>query len=295
MAALAIFSIFILIVVKVIAGVVTGSIGILADAIHSAIDLIGAVVGLIGIRIAGRPPDLQHSFGHGKAESIAAAFIAGLIFAAAGIITYEAIDRIVSGGTLERITVGIYVTLAAIVVNMSVSWFTLRAARSSQSIALEATARDLFADTLSSLAVLTGLALVWLTGVEALDSVVALLVAGLIARTAYLTLKKALADLMDARLPAREEQAIKSCILKYSSRLVEFQNLRTRKSGSERHIDFQVIMPSTSSVEEAHKICDELEQEIEQALGMAQVTIHIEPCSGDCYSCNIVCNFRHYG
>ncbi len=286
-AKLAISAVSFLIVMKVVASIVTGSIAIRADAIHSAIDLFGVVVGYIGIRISGKPPDEQHAFGHGKAENIAGVVIAGLIFIAAGTIVYQAITRLITEGALELVTIGIYVTAAAIVINLAASWYTLRVARSTDSLALEATARDLLADVLSSGAVLVGLILVRLTGIAILDPIVALLVAIIIARTAFLTMKKSFGGLMDIKLPQAEEDEIIACLKKHGGPLVGFHKIRTRKAGSQRYIDFHLVVPKNVSVEEAHRICDELEQDIETRLSYTSVTIHVEPCDGKCQQCAI--------
>ncbi len=291
-AKLSIFSISLLIVMKVVASIMTGSIGIRADALHSIIDLSGAVIGYIGIRISGKPPDERHAFGHGKAENIAGVVIAGLIFVAAGTIVYEAIKRLIAGGTVELVTLGIYITAAAIVINMTVSWYALRVARSTDSLALEATARDMFADMLSSCAVLAGLILVRLTGLNILDPIVALLVAILITRTAYLTMKKSFSGLMDARLPKAEEAAIKSCLREHAGQLVGFHELRTRKAGNQRYIDLHLVMPKTTSVEEAHRMCDHLEQDIKNRLPNISITIHVEPCTIECDQCPVACSLR---
>ncbi len=291
-AKLSIFSIILLIVMKVVASIITGSIAIRADAIHSVIDLSGAVIGFIGIRVSGKPPDERHPFGHGKAENIAGVVIAGLIFVAAGTIVYEAVKRLIVGGTVELIILGIYVTAAAIVINLVISWYALRVARSTDSVALEATARDMFADVLSSCAVLVGLILVRLTGLSILDPIVALLVAILITRTAYLTMKKSFGGLMDTKLPEFEEGVIRSCILEHSGEVVAFHELRTRKAGSQRYIDLHLVMPKNASVEEAHRMCDHLEQDIENRLHYTSITIHVEPCTIECEQCSVSCILR---
>ena len=292
-AKLSIFAVSLLIVMKVVASILTGSIGIRADALHSVIDLSGVVIGFIGIRISSKPPDEQHVFGHGKAEDIASFVIGGLIFVAAGTIVYEAVKRLIAGVAVELIAIGIYVTLAAIVINVIVAWCALRVSKSSDSVALEATGRHLLADVWSSVAVLVGLILVRLTGLNILDPVVALLVAIVIGRTAYLTMKKALGGLMDTKLPKAEEDVIITCIRERSGQLVGFHELRTRKAGSQRYIDLHLVMPKNASVEEAHRMCDHLEQDIEGRLRYTSVTIHIEPCSMECDQCSIIsCTLR---
>jgi len=291
-AKLSIFAVSLLIVMKVVASIVTGSIAIRADAVHSTIDLFGVIIGYIGIRISGKPPDEQHAFGHGKAENIASAVIAGLILIAAGTIAYQAITRLIVGGVLELVTLGIYVTAAAIAINGIISWYALRVARSTDSLALEATARDMFADVLSSGAVLVGLILVRLTGITLLDPIVALLVAIIIARTAILTLKKSFGGLMDIKLPQAEEEEIITCIAEHGGNVVAFHELRTRKAGSQRYIDLHLVMPRNASVEEAHLMCDHLEQDIESRLPNTNVTIHVEPCTIECEQCSVSCTLR---
>ena len=291
-AKLAIASVSLLIIMKVVVSIITGSVSIRADAVHSVIDLLGVVVGYIGIRVSSRPPDERHAFGHGKAENIAGSVIAGLIFVAAGAIVYEAINRLITGGTVELVTLGIYVTAAAIAINTAISWYGLKVSRSADSVALEATARHMFADVLSSCAVLVGLILVRLTGLNILDSIVALLVAVIIIRTAYLTMKKSLVGLMDTKLPKAEEDEIMSCIIEHGSQIVSFHEMRTRKAGSQRFIDLHLVMPKNASVEEAHRTCDHLEVDIENRLRYTSVTIHVEPCSTECDQCLISCSLR---
>lgn len=289
-ARLSILAISLLIAMKVAASIKTGSIGIRADAIHSSIDLFGAVIGLLGIRISGRPPDERHAFGHGKAEDIAGAVISGLIFVAAGTILYEAVRRLIYGGEVELVTLGIYVTAGAMVINAAISWYASRVARSAESLALEATARDMLADVLSSAAVLIGLLLVRATGNSMADPIVSILVAGLIARTAFMTMKKSVGGLMDTKLPEAEEGTIKAVIMEHSGQLVSFHELRTRKVGNQRHIYLHLVMPKDASVDQAHAICDHLEEDIERRLQRTRVEIHVEPCAIDCDGCPASCN-----
>ena len=292
-AKLSIISIIVMIVMKIIASIFTGSIGIRADAIHSVIDLSGAIIGFIAIKFASRPPDERHAFGHGKAENIAGAVIAGLIFVAAGTIVYEAVRRMVVGGSVELLTAGIYVTAAAIVINGAISWYALRVAKSTDSLALEATARDMFADLLSSCAVLVGLVLVSMTGLYILDPIVALLVAALITRTAYFTMKKSVGGLMDTRLPKDEEDSISACIAEHGSKVVGFHKLRTRKAGNQRYIELHLVVPKDASVHEAHLVCDHLENDMKKILPRANFSIHIEPCTIECTNCLVTCNIKN--
>lgn len=294
-AKLSIAAVSLLILIKVIASIITGSISIQADAIHSAIDLSSVIIGYIGIRVASKPPDAEHAFGHGKAENIAGVVISSLIFIAAGTIAYQAITRLISGSTIELVGVGIYATAAAILINAATSWYTLKVARSTDSVALEATAREILTDVFSSGAVLIGLILVWLTGISLLDPIVALLVAALIVRTAYVSMKRSFGGLIDTRLPEEEETEIRACIMEYSRQLVGFHALRTRKAGSQRYIELHLVVPKNASVEVAHRLCDQLERDIETRLKHTSVTIHTEPCTIECEQCSVSCSLRKKG
>lgn len=285
-ARLAIVAVSLLIAIKIAASIVTGSIAIRADAVHSVIDLFGVIIGYTAIRIASKPPDKSHPYGHGKAENIAGVVIAAMIFIAAVIIAYQAVTRLISGGAVALVPLGIYVTAAAIVINLAVSWYALRVARATESIALEATARDLMADVFSSAAVLVGLVLVQFTGIAILDPIVALLVAVLIGRTALLTMKKAFGGLMDIRLPQAEEDEIVAAIKRHADLIAGFHKIRTRKAGRQRHVDFHLVVSRGISVERAHRLCDRLEEEIEERLSATSVTIHVEPCDGNCEKCS---------
>jgi cation diffusion facilitator family transporter len=221
--------------------------------------------------------------------------ISALIFLAAGAIAYEAIRRLISGGEVEMVTLGIYVTVAAIVVNAIVSWYAFKVARSADSTALEASGRDMFADVLSSIAVLVGLVLVRVTGSNLPDPIVSLLVAALIARAAFITLRKSVDGLMDTRLPEAEEEIVRTCISEHMGQLVDFHELRTRKSGDRRHIYLHLVMPKDASVDQAHSVCDHLEEDIQIRLQRVHVEIHVEPCDVECRNCPASCSCRDNG
>ena len=291
-AKLSIIAIGSLIIIKLIASFLTGSVGIRADAIHSIIDLSGAAVGFIAIRYAQKPSDEDHAYGHGKAENIAGMIIAAIIFLAGGMIIYEAVKRLIAGAEIEMVTIGIVVTSLAIVINFAISRYVMKAARLTDSVALEATARDMLADVFSSIAVLLGLILVGVTGIAILDTIVALVVALLIIRAAIITMKKALGGLIDASLPAEEQAIIYDCISEHNDRLVEIHNLRTRKSGAERFVDFHLVVPRTMQIEEAHSLCDRIQVKIQGSLQMTNVTIHTEPCAEECEECTVICENR---
>ena len=281
-----------LILLKLFAGVLTGSISLIAEAIHSLMDLAAAVIALISVRISDRPSDEQHPFGHGKAENISGVAEGSLIFVAAGIIIYEATQRLIVGRTLELLEIGIAIMAASIVINILVSRYLLKVSRATDSLALEADARHLTTDVMTMVGVLVGLILVRFTHLNILDPITAILVSILIAKTAYDITKKSFDGLMDTKLPKTEEDGIISCIMEHGGQLVAFHELRTRKAGSHRYIELHLVMPKNASVEEAHRMCDHLEQDIRKRLSRTNVTIHVEPCATECDQCSVFCTLK---
>ena len=288
-AGLSVLSNTLLILLKVVAGLLSGSISIIAEAIHSGIDLVAAGIAFFSLRIAGRPADREHPFGHGKVENISGTIEAGLIFVAAGFIIYHAIDRIIAGAVIEYLSVGIAVMAVSVVVNVLVSRHLLRIARETDSIALEADARHLTTDVYTSLGVLAGLIVVRISGLNILDPIIAIGVALFILRTAYDVIRRAFPPLIDVRLPEDEEMLIASCIIEHYGEMVGFHELRTRKAGSERYIDLHLVMAKNASIEEAHRLCDHMEEDIKSKLFNASVTIHVEPCEMTCEECPTSC------
>ncbi|MBA7481899.1 Ferrous-iron efflux pump FieF [subsurface metagenome] len=282
-----------LIVLKVVVAVITGSISILAQAADSFLDLFAIVITFFAVGIAAKPADKNHPFGHGKVENIAAIVQAMLIFTAGGLIIYSAVRRIITGTTVELTEAGIGVMLVSIVASIFLSRHLLKVSRAADSIALQASAHNIAADVYSAAAVLAGLLVIRFTGLNILDPIIALLVALFILKVAYDVLRRSFGGLIDARLPEAEENEIMSCITEHSGQLVGFHELRTRKAGSQRYIDLHLVMPKNSSVEEAHRMCDHLEQDLENRLPHTSVTIHIEPCSIECGQCFVFsCSLR---
>jgi len=284
-----------LFVLKVVAAAITGSISILAQAADSFLDLFAIVVTFFAISIATKPADEEHPFGHGKVENIAAIVQAMLIFTVGGLIIYSAVRRIIAGTTVELTEAGIGVMLVSIIASIFLSRHLLKVSRTIDSIALQATARNIAADVYSAAAVLAGLIAIRVTGLYILDSIIALLVALLILKVAYDVLRRSFGGLIDVKLPEAEESAIRSCIMEHGGELVGFHELRTRKSGSWRFIDLHLVVPKYASVEQAHNLCDHLELDIETRLSFTSVTIHIEPCTIECDQCDVSCSLRETG
>jgi len=283
-----------LIVLKVVVAVITGSISITAQAVDSFLDLIAIGITVFAIRVASKPADEEHPFGHGKVEGIAAWVQAVLIFAAGGSIIYSAVRRIITGTTLELTEAGIGVMVVSIIASIFLSRHLLKVSRATDSIALEASARNIAADVYSAAGVLVALVIIRFTGrLSILDPVVALGVALVILKAAYDVLTKSFRELVDVRLPKTEEEEIISCIEEHSDELAGFHKVRTRKAGDQRFIDLHLVMPRSTSVEEAHVMCDHLEQDMKSRFPNTSVTIHVEPCDEECEQCQASsCNQR---
>jgi cation diffusion facilitator family transporter len=297
-AAVSIVSNTLLILLKVVAGIMTGSISLIAEAIHSLMDLAAAVVAFFSVGISDKPADREHPFGHGKAENVSGVIEALLIFVAAGIIVFQAIMRILHGEPLKILGVGIGIMGVSIIVNFIVSRYLLKVAKATDSLALEADARHLTTDVMTMGGVFLGLIVVEIgkaahANLNIVDPIVAILVSLLIVRTAYVLTRKSLGGLIDTRLPEDEEKNIRLAIAEhFGGEVVGFHRLRTRKAGSQRYIDLHLVMPKHITLEEAHQMCDHLEKDMETRLIHTDVTIHVEPCDSKCAACNLKCEKR---
>jgi cation diffusion facilitator family transporter len=277
-AALSIVSNTLLIGLKVAAGVITGSIAILTEAAHSAIDLVASLVAFFSVRKADEPADESHPYGHEKVENMAAAIEGMLILVGAGIIIYESVRRLAQGAELDTLGVGIAVVGFSAVANLAVSGYLYRQASATDSPALEGDAAHLRTDAMTSLGVLLGLVTVELTGVEAFDSATALLVAVAIVVAGVRILTRTSRVLVDEALPEDELKAIRNAIEEHgASELVGFHKLRARRAGSRRYVDLHVQFRDGTSLGRAHEIAHELQSAIRTRLRGADVLIHLEP------------------
>jgi cation diffusion facilitator family transporter len=277
-AALSLASNSILILLKVVAGSITGSVAILTEAVHSSIDLVASVVAFFSVRKAGEPADESHRYGHEKVENLAAAIEGILILVGSAAIAFQAIRHLAAGEHVQRLGVGIAVVAFSLVVNLIVSSVIARTARETASPALEGDAAHLRTDALTSLAVLIGLALVQITGAQWLDPVVALAVAAAIVVTGVRLLSRSSRVLVDEALPGDEVAAIRSAIEEFAARgVVGYHELRTRRAGARRYVDLHVQFSRGTSLEDAHRTAHELQDVIGARLGGADVLIHLEP------------------
>jgi cation diffusion facilitator family transporter len=264
------------IALKTAAWALTGSVGLLSDAAESLVNLAGAVMALWMLRIAGRPADEDHAYGHSKAEYFASAFEGALIVLAAFAITLAAIWRLVSPRALEQIGVGLAVTLAAAVINLVAALVILRAGRRHGSITLEANARHLLTDVWTSAGVIGGVAMVAVTGWQWLDPAVALAVAANILRTGFDIVRRSVLGLMDTALPEGERRALLDAVAPYLVGGVQMHALRTRQSGARRFVSFHVLVPGSWTVDRGHRLLEAIEADVRRALPAATVFTHLE-------------------
>jgi len=276
---------------KILTGILTGSVGIIAEAIHSGIDLVPSLIAFTSVSISHRPADKEHRYGHGKAENIAGTIEAILIFIAAVMILEQAYKRIMGGGQVENALLGVIVMAVATVVNIIVSQILLRNGRRLESVALEADGMHLLADVYTSIGVLLGMLAIWLTGNDIIDPIIAIIVGLIIIKAAFDIGAKAVKPLMDRSLSASEESIIIQTLEKINiPGLVGFHELRTRRSGSDRFVDLHLVVKYDFSIAEVHQICDMVEDELSGALPSMDIIVHAEPCEDtDCQQCQTEC------
>jgi cation diffusion facilitator family transporter len=264
-----------LIVMKLAVGLISGSVSIISEAIHSSMDLMAAIIAFFSVSVSDNPPDSRHPYGHGKVENISGVIEALLIFVAAIWIIIKAVKKL-RGAEIELDSIGIgsLVMLVSAIVNTIVSRKLYKVARKTNSVALEADALHLKTDVYTSLGVAVGLGLIMVTGINWLDPVVAILVALFIIRESYILLKRAFMPLLDE---AWEEDDIDDLEKVLNELNVNYHELRTRVAGNYRFVDLHLDIPKNQSVENAHKYCDMIEEKLTTRFENLNVTIHVEP------------------
>lgn len=280
-ARLSIFSNVFLIAIKLIAGILSGSVSILSEAIHSMMDLIAAVIAYFSVRISSRPPDKDHPYDHGKFENISGVIEGMLILGAAGWIIYEAIEKFKHQEEMRFLYLGILVMTLSAIVNTIVSRRLYKVAKETDSIALEADALHLKTDVYTSAGVALGIVIIWITGLHFLDPIIAIAVALLIVYEAIQLIRNAYTPLVDTSLPKEDIKKIESVLNKFTGNCFQYHQFRTRKSGSHKYLDFHLEVPEKMSVREAHDLCDTIEAELKKSFNDLDVNIHIEPCRDD--------------
>lgn len=267
----------ILIILKLIAGILSGSVSIISEAIHSGMDLIASLVAFLSVKTSSKPADKDHPYGHGKIENISGIVEGLLIFIAAGMIMFEAIKKITSPEPIEAAFVAIGVMFVSATVNFFVSRKLYKVSKEEDSMALEADALHLKTDVYTAFGVGIGIILIKVTGLLILDSIVAILVALLIIKEAWELCKNALNYLLDARLTDEEEAEIEQIIQEHSDQFIDYHKLKTRKSGNVKHIDFHITVDPDLTVREAHYIIGKIKKDMSDRLKNTRVNIHLDP------------------
>jgi cation diffusion facilitator family transporter len=272
-----------LIVFKLVVGLMSGSIAIISEALHSGSDLVAALIAFWSVRRAAQPPDERHQYGHEKVENLSGVIEALLIIAAAGVIIFEGVMRIVDGPELDHIWLGIGVMAISGVVNLIVSKKVLYpVARRTESAALEADAAHLLTDVYTSFGVAFGLLLVKLTGWPYFDPIAAVAVAVLIIKTGYDLVMQSTRVLLDETLPDDELEEIRRCVREHRGDIIYgYHRLRARRAGSRRHVDLHVIVDADLTVTEAHDIAEHIEDDIRACIPNTDVLVHVEPRAPD--------------
>ncbi len=272
--------------VKVAAYLVTGSVALLSDAAESVVNILAANIALVSLLVASRPADEGHQYGHAKAEYVSSATEGAMIAAAGGWIVLTAARRLLDPRPLAHLPAGLLLLVVGTALNLGVALYLLRVSRSERSIALEASARHLLSDVITSAGVFVGLGLVTATRWLPLDAIAAALVGANIGWMGASLLRRSISGLMDARFPPQDEERIRAVFDAHRGDVVEYHAMRTRQAGADRFLDLHLVLHRSLSVGQAHTICDHLEHHLEEALPGVDVTIHVEPCSAACPRCS---------
>lgn len=268
----------VVIAIKIYAAFVTGSVGFFSDAVESLINLFAAVVGLWALKLAAKPADENHNFGHAKAEYFSAQVEGTLILVASIVIIFSSVQRIMNPQPLEQLGVGLVFSIVATLINLGVGVALVRAGEKYRSRTLTADGKHLLTDVWTTVGVILGMALVWLTGWEVLDPIVALLVGVNILFTGYRLLKTAIQGLLSEALPEDEVAAINAFLKRYAQdNGVTFTSIRTEAFGRERLVNVVMQVPGAWTVDRSHDLADEVEEGVARALGAAETIVHIEP------------------
>jgi cation diffusion facilitator family transporter len=255
----------------------TGSVGLLSDAIESSVNLIGALMALTMLAIAARPADESHAYGHSKAEYFSSGVEGTLILVAAGSIAFTAIKRLIDPQPLEQVGLGLAVSIVASAINLGVALVLLRAAKKHESITLEANARHLMTDVWTSVGVLVGVGAVAITGWIRLDPIVALVVAANIVWSGFQIVRDSVKGLMDSALPKEEQAVIEQILAPYREKGIEFHALRTRQAGARRFVSMHILVPKNWTIQKGHELAEQIEATIRNELDNVTVFTHLEP------------------
>lgn len=264
------------IALKTAAYFITGSVGLLSDAVESLVNLVGGVMALAMLTVAARPADEDHAYGHGKAEYFSSGVEGGLILVAAISIGVAAVMRLITPNQLQEIGLGLAITVVASIINLVVALLLLRVGRKQNSITLEANAHHLLTDVWTSIGVVVGVGAAALTGWQRLDPIVAMLVAANIVRTGVSIVRRSIAGLMDISLSAEDMVAVRKVLKTYEQAGIQFHALRSRQSGARKFVSTHVLVPGDWTVQRGHELLDKIEADIHHALPDSNVFTHLE-------------------
>jgi cation diffusion facilitator family transporter len=265
------------ITMKASAYLLTGSVGLLSDALESMVNLASAIVALIVLSIIIRPANDEFTFGYSKAEYFSSGFEGGMILLAAAAIIFTAVRRLFNPVPLEQLGLGLIISIAASLINLAVSLILMRAARRYNSITLEADARHLMTDVWTTAGVLVGIALVWITGLWWLDPVIAILVAINILFTGYRLLVRSGRGLLDVAIPETEISSVKSILDSYKEQGVGYHALRSRQAAARKFMVVHLLVPGNWTVRKSHSLAEQFENRVGEAIANANIVTHIEP------------------
>jgi cation diffusion facilitator family transporter len=274
---LSIIAAVVTITMKYTAYLLTGSVGLLSDALESLVNLAAAVVALLVLKLISRPANDEYTFGYSKAEYFSSGFEGGMILLAAGAIIFTALPRLINPVPLEQLGLGLVISVAASLINLAVSIILIRASRRYNSITLEADARHLMTDVWTTAGVLIGIALVWLTGWIRLDPIIAILVAINILFTGYRLVIRSGRGLLDASLPPQELASVKSILDSYQAQGVGYHALRSRQAAARKFLVVHLLVPGEWSIRKGHLLAEQVEKQVIETINNANIVTHIEP------------------
>ena len=276
-AVLSIVTAIVVIGLKLIAWRITGSVGLLSDALESTVNLVAAIGAFVALRVAAKPPDRSHNFGHTKAEYLSAVFEGVMIVVAAVVIVATAVDRLLHPEELDEVGMGLAISVGATVVNAVVGWVLIRAGRRHRSLTLEADGKHLMTDVWTTAGVVVGVFLVAATGWLPLDPLIAIAVAANILVVGGRLVWRSGAGLMDSALPDDLRAAIDAVLARHRADRIDFHDVRTREAGHERFVQLHMLVPGDWSVQRAHDLAETIEDELRATVDDLTVTLHVEP------------------
>lgn len=274
---------------KLTVGVLSGSAAVFSEGLHSSLDLVSAGLSFFTVREAGKPADDDHPYGHGKIETFSSLIEALFLVVAAGAMIYEGCSQITNPRPLQYEGLAIVTIFISLLVSYFMYRHNRKAAAAVESSALQVNALHFLTDVIASGAILVGLLVLRLTGWLIIDALLAFAVAAYILVVSARQVRVAVLELLDTQLPEHEIHRVRDLLETFKDKMIEAHDLRTRRSGSTRHIDFHLVCCGAMSVNESHAVCDQIEAKILEEFPAASVNIHVEPCEPEKTFCSATC------